>query len=214
MTIEEYINLREAGKQVTSKMFTTTKREQILYAAKKLDFLDEEDKQKIVMEDDSDFDVLTDYVIYSKGKKGECVLDDFYESDIELTDEEEDYLDGMINNYASLFVVKETEPENSIVVLMDVLAEGTKEYRLMDINLSETASLNMLFFTRLLELDDAYITSGVSFYFEESYKLKVINDIKSFKFRKRRKLTNNDLFLLCLKKSKQYGGNIATIDFE
>jgi len=211
MQIEEYKKIRKTGKELALKIFKTHNTNQLNYAAKKLNLWSEK-PQTLIFDSETDVDILTDFLIYCKGKKGEIVLDDFYESDVQLSDEEEDFLDGMINNYTSLFVLKETDAEKGIIILEDVLSKNSAEYTLIDINLSQTGNINMMFYTRILPVNNVYITSGVSFYFSNIFKDKIINDIRSFRFKKRRRLNPTDLFLLCYQKSRQYGQSIQTAD--
>jgi len=206
---EQYIKIREAGRILSEKIFPEGAKNKIEYAAKKLDLWSNE-RKTLMFDDESDMEAFAEYLIYQPDKKGTTVLDNFYESDIELSDFEEDYLEGMVDSYASLFAIQEVDADNATLILKDELDKDAKVYSLMDINLSQTAKPDILIYTRLLPIEDVFISSGLSFIYHPQYKTNMMNHISSLRFRKRRKLTSSDLFILCYKKNNEYGMAMET----
>lgn len=209
MQKEQSIKLRNAGRILGEKIIPTGKKDQLDYVAKQLGFWDNK-RNAIVMDAESDMDVFAEYLIYQPTKKGAIVLDDFYESDIELSDLEEDFLEAMVNSYASLFTIQKVDPDSSTLVLKDELDKDNKEYTMMDINLSQTAKVETMMYTRLLPVEDVFISSGLTFAYYSKYLNNMINHVSSVRFRKRRKLTEADLIILCHKKYNEYGIEMKT----
>jgi len=208
MQKEQYIKIREAGRILSEKVLPKGAKNKIDYAAKKFDLWSNE-RNALMFDDESDVEVFAEYLIYQPDKKGAIVLDDFYESDIELSDLEEDYLKGMINSYASLFTVQQISEDNTLI-LKDELDNEAKEYTMMDINLSQTARPDILIYSRLLPIEDVFVSSGLSFIYHPQYKTSIMNHMSSLRFRKRRKLTASDLFILFYKKNKEFGFDMET----
>ncbi len=115
-----------------------------------------------VFEKEEDGDALSDYLIYEKDKKGQRLIDQFYDSDIELTDDEEEFLEGQINNYPSLFEVVKTDSLSHTVLLKDILNKDMPEVTMFDVGVASTGMTGFIFYTRLLPIQDVYISSGVS----------------------------------------------------
>ena len=119
-------------------------------------------------------------------------------------------MNGLLNQHSSLFEIKSINPGGSTLVLEDLLDASRKEYMLMDIGLSKTARLGFILYNRLIPLRDINMTSGVSFIFEKIYKDKLLSAISLAAFKKRRKLTGTEMFLLIHEKNKLYGMETRT----
>ena len=81
----------------------------------------------------------------------------------------------------------------------------------MDVGISQSTSVGLIFYTRLLPIGDVYMTSGVSFGFDRSYKDKLFSAISLATIKRKKKLTSTELFLLFHKKSQQYGIKIKIL---
>ncbi len=110
----------------------------------------------------------------------------------------------MINFYSSLFEVKHIDSNTQTLVLEDLL-DPDNEYLLMDIGMSQTAKVGYIFYTRLIPIRDIKMTSGMTFVFQNSYKENLLSAISLAKFKKRRKLTSTEMFLLIHEKNRKYG---------
>src|SRR5690625_7479601 len=63
----------------------------------------------------------------------------------------------------------EIDRENKMVMLKDLLNES-KVYKVVDNGMSETATKNILIFTRLIHLDSFSMTSGLIFIFHHEHQ--------------------------------------------
>ena len=81
----------------------------------------------------------------------------------------------------------------------------------MDIGLSQTSVVGLIFYARLLPIQDIYMTSGVSFVFEKNHKDKLLGFISFATFKKRNKLNTTEMFVLMHKKHELFGLKIKTL---
>lgn len=210
MKVEDYKAIRQTGKELTTKIFKfeTVNKDGLNYAAKLLGYWNE---NKLIFDSEEEFDMLTEFLIFEKFKKNTNVVQRFYNSDPELTDLEKENMNGLLNFHASLFEVKSVDSNMNTIVLVDLLDPNRKEFTLMDIGLSHTSAAGLIFYTRLLPVQDVYMTSGVSFGFENNFKDKLLGIISLASFKKRNKLTTTELFVLMHKRYHQFGMNIKTV---
>ncbi len=211
MTIEEYKKIRNKATEFVYKIlkFKESNRNDMIFAAKKLGFWNGEE---MIFKDEDESDILMDYLVYEKDKKGRRLINLFYDSDIELSDEEEEILQGQVDFHSSLFEIKDFDRDNYEVTLIDLLDKERKVYKLTDMGFSHTCSLGSILYTRLIPIRDIYMTSGVSFGFKQKMKDRVLKDISSERFKKRKNLNSSDLYVLLYKKMKIYG--IKTVKME
>ena len=209
MTIEEYKIIRNAGKDLANKIldFKKGNRKETIYAGKLLGFWD---GKAMVFDSEDESDVLMDFLIYERNKRGEKLIDKFYDSETELDDIEEEILEGMVSYHSSLFEIININRESCILTLIDLFDKNHKEFKLIDLGLSQSCKIGLVFYYRLLPVRDVNITSGVSFGFDSSVKDRILSDISFARFKRKGKLNSTDLFVLTHKKSKQYGINIVS----
>ena len=211
MTIEDYKIIRNTGKTLAYKILDYNKnnRDDMIFAGKVLKFWD---GAAMVLDKEEESDVLMDFLIYEKNKHGKRLIDSFYDSEIELSDLEEEILEGQIDYHSSLFEILDIDTVNCEITLTDLLENNNTVYKLMDLGLSQTGRIGLLVYTRLIPIRDINMTSGVSFGFVAKVKDKILNDISLERFKKRRKLGSTDLYILTHKKSKIYGLDIVKIE--
>jgi len=203
MTVEDYRAIRKVGMNLNNKILNSvSNKADMEYAGKLLGFLD---GNKMIFDEDDETDVLMNYIIFEKNKKGKILLDNFYDSEIELDDLEEEILEGLINSYASLFEVTEIDKENCILTFSDFYSNKEQTYKVIDINFSQTAQIGGLIYTRLIPVRDIYMSSGVHFGFNSSQKQRLLSDISFLRFKTSKKLSSSDLYVHLYKKSKLYG---------
>ncbi len=212
MTIEEYLEIREIAKHLTEKIFNWGKGKfDYLASGKKLDIIS---NGSLVFDGDSDTDNLQDYMMYNSRQKGLRVLDLFYDSEIELDDTEELILEGMVNSEMSIFEIYEIDSDSNKcrIYLKDLLKSG--KYEVVNLGFSQTALIGMIICARMIELEDGlYMTSGATFAFDSVSKDRLLADYSFEKFKNRKNLNSDDLFLFCNKMSKAYGKRVKHLDF-
>jgi len=204
MQLKEYKAIRESGKEFGSeiiKFITENYKSDLLIAAKLLGFWN---GKIIVFEKELDPETMMDFIVFEKMTQNAPAFKRYFDSSPTLNDLQLENMNGIINFYSSLFELKHIDSNNNTLVLEDLLDTG-KEYLLMDIGMSQTAIVGYIFYTRLIPIRDIKMTSGMTFVFQNMYKGKLLAAISLAKFKKRRKLTSTELFLLIHEKNRQYG---------
>ena len=211
MTIEEYKKIRNSTKDLAYKILNSKKdnRDEMIYAGKLLDFWD---GQAMVFDTEEESDVLMDFLIYERDREGNKLIDNFYNSDVQLNEIEEEILEGMVNYHSSLFEVQEINRDSCILTLIDLFDGNYKEYKLMDLGFSQTAKVGLVIYSRLIPVRRINMTSGVSFGFDLPAKDKILSNVSFLRFKRKGNLNSTDLFVLALKKSKQYGINLIGME--
>ncbi|MEM9544619.1 MAG: hypothetical protein AAGA77_01530 [Bacteroidota bacterium] len=220
MTAERYLEIRNCQKSFVYEIADTDNsgRKGILRAAKQLGFLENE---TIVFEDEEESNVLMDYMLYEKNGRSNRLVDRFLkQNDEPLDDLRKLILNGMINNYYSVFEIKQIDVDQSNVILFDLISK--KEYILMDFGFSSTASLGTLLATRIIPCEDVFVTSGLSFAFNSHHRLRILTTISRQKDKHRRpaskksksnKSNSKTMFEIMFNLHKQYGLYITTQAF-
>ena len=212
MTGEEYLEIREIAKRLAEKFFSWGKGKfDYIHAGNKLGFLSH---GTIVFDDDSDTDNMQDYMMYYSKFNGLRILDSFYDSDVELDNNEELILEGMVNSEMSIFEIYDIDSDSQKcrIYLKDLLKPGT--YEVINFGFSQTGLVGMLICARMIELEDRlYMTSGASFAFGSNNKDRLLADYSFEKFKNRKNLNSEDLFIFCIKKSKAYGKRVKHLDY-
>lgn len=204
MTVEEYKNIRKIGVSLAYKFidFEKNNRNDIIYAGKRLGFWD---GQEMCFETEEESDYLMDFLLYEKNKNGIRLIDKIYNSDIELSEIEDEILEGMVNYIVSLFEVIEIDEKLCIVTVIDLLDKKKTEIKFIDIGFSKSIDLGMVFYSRLIPIRNCFMTSGVSFVFDKAVKNKIINEIAFAKLKKVKGTNPFSLFTIAYKGSKAYG---------
>ncbi len=212
MTSEEYLEIREKAKQLADKIFK--------WGQGKFDYLSDASRLglvsngTLVFDDDSDTDNMQDYMMYNSKHKGARIIDLFYDSEVELDDIEELILEGMINSEMSIFEIDDidTDLQRCRIYLRDLLKSG--EYEVINLGFAQTGLVGMIICARLIELEGSlYMSSGATFAFESIAKDRLLADYSFEKFKRRKNLNSDDLFLFCNKKSKIYGKRVKHLDY-
>ena len=108
MTTEDYKILRNSGMELAYKILAllSKKNKDVQNAGTLLGFWD---GKAMIFDSEEESDVLMDYLIYEKNNFGNKLIDKFYNSDIELSEIEEEILEGMVDYHSSLFEIKSIE---------------------------------------------------------------------------------------------------------
>jgi len=210
MKLQDYRAIREAGKEIGSKIFNfavDSNKQELITAAKLLGFWD---GKRIIFDSENDSETMMDFMVFEKSTSNLPAFKHFYMSNPELNALQQENMNGILNNYSSLFEVKSIDSIGNILVLEDLLDPSKKEYLLMDIGLSKTARLGFIHYNRLMPIRDINIISGVSFIFDEIYKDKLLSAISLAAFKKRRKLTSAEMYVLIHEKNRQFGVKTRT----
>jgi hypothetical protein len=210
MKLTDYRAIREAGIKIGSEIFkfaVDTNKQELITAAKLLGFWN---GKIMVFESENDTGTLMDFMVFEKPTQNAPALKRFYMSNPKLDDLQQEHLNGILNNYSSLFEVKSVDSIGNTLILEDLLDAGRKEYVLMDIGMSQTVRQGSILYNRLIPIRDINITTGVSFIFEKIYKDKLLSTISLAAFKKRRRLTSTEMFILIHEKNRQFGMETRT----
>jgi len=204
MKLTDYRAIREAGKELGGKIFqyaVDNNKQELISAAKLLGFWD---GKMMVFNSDNDSETLMDFIVFEKSTQIVPAFRRFYSKNPELIDLQKENMNGMLNQYSSLFEIKSIDSIGNTLVLVDLLDDSKTEYLLMDVGMSKTALPGFILFTRIIPIRDINMTSGVSFGFEKIYKDKLLSAISLAAFKKRRKLNGTEIFLLIHEKNRQF----------
>ncbi|HZK94803.1 MAG TPA: hypothetical protein VFC67_11390 [Prolixibacteraceae bacterium] len=205
MKLTDYRAIREAGKKIGGdilKYAVESNKQELITAAKLLGFWN---GKMMVFDAESDSETLMDFMVFEKITSNFPAYKRFQMSNPKLDDLQQENMNGILNNYPSLFEIKSIDSIGNILILEDLLDANRKEYMLMDIGMSKTASIGFILYARLIPIRDINMTSGVSFGFEKIYKDKLLSAISLAAFKKRRKLTSAETFILMHEKNRQFG---------
>jgi hypothetical protein len=205
MQLSDYRAIREAGKELGSKIFkyvVDNNKHELISVAKILGLWD---GRKFIFDSENDSETLMDFMVFEKTTQNTPAFKRFHLSNPGLNDLQLENINGMYNNYSSLFEVKSIDRIGNTLVLADLLDDNRTEYLLMDIGMSKTTPLDFVLFTRLIPIRNINMTSGVSFGFEKIHKDKLLSAISFTAFQKRRKLNSNELYVLMNNKNRQFG---------
>jgi len=163
MVTNRYIELRRSYTKIVNEIMDSDKSRagNIKRAGKKLGLLEND---TFVLTEEVDSNVLMDYMLFEKNGSANRLIDKFAKHSTENIDENEQLLlNSMLNNHFSIFEVTDIDKVNCTLILFDIL--GKQNFTLFDIGLSQTGSTGTLFATRIVPIEDVYITSGLTFAF-------------------------------------------------
>jgi hypothetical protein len=210
MKLSDYKAIREAGKKIGGDIFNyavDSNKNDLVTAAKLLGFWN---GKAMVFDSENDSETMMDLMVFEKITSNLPACNRFQMSNPKLNDLQLENMNGILNNYPSLFEVKSIDSIGNTLVLEDLLDASRKEYVLMDIGMSKTARLGSVFYTRLIPIRDINMTSGASFIFEKIYKEKLLSAISFAAVKKRRKLTSTEMYILMHEKNRQFGMETRT----
>ncbi len=205
MNLSDYRAIRESGKEIGGDIFKYAvdgNKQDLISAAKLLGFWN---GKMMVFDSQEDSETLMDFMVFEKISSNLPACKRFQMSNPKLNALQQEHLDGILNNYSSLFEVKSIDSVGNTLVLEDLLDPGKKEYLLMDIGMSKTMQAGFILFTRLIPIRDINMTSGVSFAFDRAYKEILLSAHSFASFKKRRKLTSTETYILFQDKKQQFG---------
>lgn len=205
MQVGEYQRLREVLTQQQHRIaeWNPHSRADTLHAAKRLGMLRGPDI--IEFDGEEELDVLMDYAIYERNKKGVKLVNVFHNSNAELSKDEKELLQGQANNFSSLFEVVSTDKRSFTLQLKDVLHKDQPEYTMMDIGFSQTAPAGLFVFTRLIPIRDVHVSSGQMFGYRPEAGPLLAREFLSRIRSKIRKMNSSDLYVLAFERHKRLG---------
>ncbi|NOU69237.1 hypothetical protein GC096_35050 [Paenibacillus sp. LMG 31461] len=125
---------------------------------------------RVVIESVAEQDAMYDFNIYSNIRSGKSTLSAFVDLYSPESNEEEKLLSAMLESHVSLYEVLEIHAEEGTLLITDILNGARNPIKLVDLSLSKSMSNNILIFTRLIDLGEFNMTSGLGFMFSANHK--------------------------------------------
>jgi hypothetical protein len=116
---------------------------------------------RVRLKAESEMKFVMDCLLFEYETKGKKTFTLYQEQHPELEPIAVEILGAMAHNFMSLYRVIQVDRSAAIVTLKDLLHESAEQVELLDIALSQTASIGVLLFTRLLPFADFNMTSGM-----------------------------------------------------
>ena len=172
--VEKYRNIRETGRSLNNEILKVIPKQVIDRTAKEMRLLH---KGMLVFDSQNETNYLFDRIIYDVPWDGKSAVEHFEaEEDHQLSEMEEEILQAMKNAYFSLFEITGSVP-GDYVQLTDLLSDN--QIKLMNINMSFTAHDGTLLATRILNIQDIFISTGAGFPFSAEHKKTLTSGLKS-----------------------------------
>lgn len=196
-----YRTLRNMGKDLTTKIFSTLNKDEFTASAKALGWVE---RGAIVFPSMTGVDILTDYCLYEFRVQDKNTLERFHASHLIIDEDEKVLLNAMINSQNSFFEVVGSDEKMGEVQVIDLLQDNNPKV-LTDFGMSRSLLKGSLIYIRVITLPDFSMTSGVSFPFSPQFRKQLLTGYDLEKFKKRGKMSSRDKFMFFLKKWEDYG---------
>lgn len=130
--------------------------------------------------DEEDLAPMMDRLFYDKKWNGKGVVEHYLEQKGSgaLTDQEIQFAEAMKTNFFSLFLVVETNSRTKAVLLCDILDENMREFNLVDIGMSETMKKGALLASRIINVGEFHMTTGVAHPFNPEHEFEIFDYLK------------------------------------
>lgn len=178
MNYKLYKKYRKAGQELNRKLTKDIDSSRLNLAFDLLKM--ERNGKQIILESEEEIAHLNDFILHEPFYENQTLLNlTSVKPEGEI---EKNVMEAMGKAYSSLFVIDEVIPENSELILKDLL-NGGDDIRLIDRGFSMSAFMNpdILIFTRIIPLSDFSMTSGASFVFNKSDQSFLLRQYKKMK---------------------------------
>ncbi|TXK83546.1 hypothetical protein [Paenibacillus sp. N3.4] len=132
-------------------------------------------QNKVVIENEADYEALCDFNIYEKIRAGKNTLSLFAENYPSENQVENELIAAMLQSKASLYEVIHVDKIEGVLMLNDILGDLNKSVKIIDIGLSNSIISSALIYTRVLDLEGFSMTSGLGFVFFVNHKDYILN---------------------------------------
>lgn len=121
--------------------------------------------------------IFNDFNIYEEINPDKRVITIFAEEYKTDSESEKLLIDSMKNSHNSLYLIKEINPDTYYLTLEDLLNHKL-QYRIIDKDLALNSKVNMLLFTRLINIANIYFTSELKLLFKARHKNKLLKECR------------------------------------
>lgn len=203
MDLKQYSQLRRVGKYLSEEIPKIYGLEESLPVITRL--MGVGHGQKIVLENDEEINFLIDFYLHEFLLNGRTMLEHYRSDHADLEATEVKYLDAAKASYTSLFEVKNVNPTESTVTVIDLLSSSNDPVSVININLSKTIKPGCVIFSRLLPYDEFNTFSGMYAVFDEGSNRGLLKRYKVMKKRIKSDRDSVQKFVACFKINRVLG---------
>jgi hypothetical protein len=167
--------------------------------------------KELLLESEEEINFLMDFMVYEYQVDGKNFLERYLNSGQDLNLKETEIIKAKLSAYTSLFEIFETDANSATVTLIDQLNAG-EVVKILDINLSKTASPGILLFTRIIPCKDFNTTSGIFAIFSGKSLKALLKKYKVMKSRVKSDRESVQRFIAFFKINRTEGLDVETID--
>lgn len=133
---------------------------------------------EIVLKSHYEKDVILDFNVYEKYKHNRNAVSRYIDLEEELTTKEKTLLAAMEKSYTSLFEIVDYHAGEGRIILRNLLHDSDQHLTLIDMDFSKSIIDHHLLFTRIIDLGDFCLTSGLGFVFNQNHQQYVLKRSK------------------------------------
>lgn len=156
---ERYHAFREGTRPIADRLLTHVTGEQIDEGARRLELKNK--KGVMVFDSESGMAVLMDFCLFCVLDQGKTVIDKALENPDELDDQERNTLRAMAASRYTVLIVEQIFPGTGVICL-DLVNPNAQPFFIADVMLSQTADRGAVFATRIVPVDEFYMTGGAA----------------------------------------------------
>jgi len=160
---------------------------------------------KIVLENEEELNFIIDFYLNEYLSDGQTMLERYRSDHPNLKPKEIAYLDAAKASYTSLFKVTALNPRESTITLVDLLNTSEPPLDVININLSKTAKINYVIFSRLLPYEEFNAFSGMFALFNEESDRSLLKRYNTMKKRVKSDRESVQRFVACFKLNRVLG---------
>ncbi len=208
MSLQEYKQLRHVGMHLSDEIPRLYGLDESLPKITRV--LGVGQGRKLILENEEEINFLIDFYLHEYLSNGQTMLARYRAEHSELKPIEIKYLDAAQDSYTSLFKVTAVNMKESSVTVIDLLSSSDEPISVTNINLSKTAKLGYIIFSRLLPYDTFNAFSGMFAIFEEGSDRSLLKRYKVMKKRVKSDRESVQRFVACFKINRVLGLTVLT----
>jgi hypothetical protein len=203
MSLAEYEQLRSVGKQLSKTIPEDYGLEKSL--PKMIKLLGIGQGKNVILENEEEINFLIDFYLHEFISNSQTMLEKYRSDHPDLQEIEIAYLDAAKASYTSLFKVVEVSPRTSTITVIDLLSTSNEPLSVININLSKTAKIDYIIFSRLLPCKQFNAFSGMFAAFDEGSDRSLLKRYKVMKKRVKSEHESVQRFVACFKLNRILG---------
>lgn len=205
MEASRYAEIRQQMQQVFQGAFDWNhlNQSEIVAAAQKLQVWKQ---NQLNFQEEEDRHLFFEYCFYEKlSTKGSQI--DLFASQLSQTDPLHAIAHQMTHSIHGLYQIVECNKEHNEVVLKDLSSKEAHNITLIDINLSNSNAIGLIFYGRLLPHQDIYVSTGITFSYSQENLNRILAQKEKIELKKRRKLSSQERYQWAYLSYLQYTRN-------